>query len=146
VIESRHLFKHYMLFYDLYNLNVFLHWESIKPHLPCSKLWFFKEVHTEAWIWQYDKSKLNNLELSDLNFHIFVTPWHTQGHRVYFWNVLICGKYETRGLRCGNADTFFQNFLKSDNLLHKRVFVDLQVKTTVVIAIKYYDKEHLESE
>ena len=41
------------------------------------------------------------------------------------------GKYEKRGLSGGSTPSFCQDFLKSDNLLHKQGFVDFQTKTTV---------------
>ena len=41
------------------------------------------------------------------------------------------GKYEKRGLSGGSTPSFCQDFLKSNNLLHKQGFVDFQTKTTV---------------
>ena len=54
-------------------------------------------------------------------------------HTVPHWKALSSGKYEQKWLRCGSTLTICQDALKSANkfILHKRGFVDSQMKSTV---------------
>ena len=53
------------------------------------------------------------------------------GHTVPHWKALRYGKDGSKGLSCGSTSSICEDFLKSDNLLHKQGLVDSQLKTTV---------------
>ena len=57
--------------------------------------------------------------------------FEVQGHTVHHLKALIYGKYETRGLSCGNTSSICHGTLKSENLLHKMGFVKTQWLRTV---------------
>ena len=58
-------------------------------------------------------------------------PLEAQGHTVPHLKAIRYGIYERRGLSCGGTSSIYQDFLKSDNLLHKKGFVDFQLEITV---------------
>ena len=61
-----------------------------------------------------------------------MTSLEVTGHTVPYLKALRFGIYEIRGLSCGSTSSICQDFLKSDNLLHKQDFVDFLLQTTVV--------------
>ena len=61
------------------------------------------------------------VELSTLTNYIFETPLGTVPH----WKALRYGKDDWRGHCCCSTLNIHQDILKSDNLLHKRGFVEL---------------------
>ena len=63
---------------------------------------------------------------------IFNTPWGAESYGTLFESSQIYGKDESRGLSCGCTSSIFQDVMKSDNLLHKRGFVDSLLQTTVL--------------
>ena len=66
--------------------------------------------------------------------HIF----EKKGQTVANLKALSSGKYELSGLCFGSTLNICQDFLKSDNLLHKQSFVDYQIKDTVLGSIKNF--------
>ena len=60
-------------------------------------------------------------------------PHEIQGHTVPHLKALRYGIYEGKGLSCGRTLRISQNVMKSDNLQHKRGFVDSPLQTTVHI-------------
>ena len=58
-------------------------------------------------------------------------PLEVQGHTVPHWKTLRYGKDGSREFGCGSNSSICQDVLKSVNLLHKRGFVYLQMKTNV---------------
>ena len=60
-------------------------------------------------------------------------PLELQGHTVSHLKVLRYNKDESRGLSCGCTSSICQDVMKSENLLHKRGFVDSLLQTTVTL-------------
>ena len=58
-------------------------------------------------------------------------PLEGKGHAVPQLKAIRYGIYERRGLSCNSTSSIYQDFLKSENLLHKRGFVDSLLQTTV---------------
>ena len=63
-------------------------------------------------------------------------PIKAQGHTVPHWKALIHGKDYSRGQSCGSTLNIYQEFLKSENLLHKWGFVDSEFGTNVYTPTK----------
>ena len=69
---------------------------------------------------------------------IFLILLEVQGHTVPYRKSLKYGIYERRGLSCGSTSSICQDFLKSDNLLHKQGFVDFLLQTIVNHYFKFH--------
>ena len=66
---------------------------------------------------------LIKVEVSTLTCRISDTPWGKGSWRTSFESTKY-GTYDRRGLSCGSTFSFYQDYLKSNNLLQKRGFVD----------------------
>ena len=61
---------------------------------------------------------------------IFLLPLEAHGHAIPHFKALRYGKDYLR-VSCGSTYNICQDFLKSENLLHEKGFVDSRMKTTV---------------
>ena len=86
------------------------------------------------WYQKQDRSKLKSLNLLikvERLTVIFLIPLEVQDHTLPHLKALRYGKDGSRELSSGSTFSIYQGILKSDNLLHKRVFVKTQSLHTV---------------